>query len=91
MISMGSKFDKAAGDLLNSPQAAALSGKKDELQGIISSAEGQKVKKMMEGKTDSLMTAFENGDMKTLQSGLSSILSTKEGAQLAEKLMEMMK
>lgn len=88
---MSGNFDKKANDFFNSPQGAKLGEKKEALQDLMNSSEGQKVKRMMDGKADKLVDAFEKGDMATLSSNLSNILSTKEGAKIAEKLMEMFK
>ena len=91
VVFMADHFNKSANELLHSPQGAKINAKKDELESIVNSAEGQKVKQMLDGKTDSLIDAFEKGDMATLSNSLSAILGTKEGAQLAEKLMDMLK
>jgi len=88
---MSTDFKKVADDFINSPAGSKLSGRKDELMGLIDSDDGQKVKKMIEGGGVDIMDAVQNGDMKTLKNALSGILSTEEGARIASQVMKMMK
>lgn len=87
---MAIDFNKAANDLLNTPAGSKLSGKQDELNKLIDSPEGQKVKDMLSGEETNVMAALEKGDVASLKKTLSNILKTEEGARLAEQLRKMM-
>ena len=88
---MSNDLGKAAKDFLNSPAGEKFHGKQDELTRLMATSDAQKVKKMMSGKGDALMSAFENGDMDTVTSALRELLKTEEGARLADSLRDMMK
>lgn len=88
---MGNDFKKAAMDLLNSEAGVKLTGKKDEIEKLVSSADGQKIKAMLDGDDGKLMAAVKSGDISALKSKLNDILKTEEGARLAKQLSEMMK
>jgi hypothetical protein len=83
-------FDKAASNILNSSAGAALSGKKEELSRLIDSADGQKVKNLLEGSGD-VMAAVQQGDLDALKKTMASILKTEEGTRIVNQLMDMMK
>ncbi|SHH92370.1 hypothetical protein SAMN02745823_01453 [Sporobacter termitidis DSM 10068] len=88
---MAIDFNKAANDFMNTPAGAKLSGKQNELNKLIDSTDGQKVKNMLSGKEASVIAAIENGDTNVLKNTLSNILKTEEGSRLAEQLLNMMK
>jgi phage baseplate assembly protein W len=90
VIEMAIDFNKAAGDLLNTPAGAKLTGKQEELNKLIDSPEAQKVKDMLSGDEANVKAAIENGDMAVLKKTLSNILKTEEGSRLAEQLLKMM-
>jgi hypothetical protein len=87
---MAMDFNKAASDLMKTPAGAKLSGKQEEIGKLIDSPEGQKVKELLNGEEQNVMTALEKGDMAVLKNTLANILSTEEGARLAEQLRQMM-
>lgn len=87
---MALDFNKLSNDFLNTPAGAKLAGKKEELGKLINSPEGRKVKEMLSGDENNVMTAIENGDTAVLQKTLSNILKTEEGSRLAEQLLKMM-
>jgi len=87
---MAIDFNKTANDFLNTAAGAKLSGKKDEINKLIDSPEGQKVKNMLSGDEANVMAAIENGNMAVLQKTLSNILKTEEGSKLAEQILKMM-
>lgn len=83
-------FDKAANNFLNSPAGASLSGKKEELSKLIDSADGQKIKSMLDGDNN-VLTAVQQGDLDALKKTMASILKTEEGARIVNQIMDMMK
>jgi hypothetical protein len=87
---MAMDFNKTANEFLNSPAGAKLSGKKDELNQLINSPEGQNVKNMLNQDEGALMTALEKGDMAVLKKALTNILKTEDGSKIAEQVMKMM-
>lgn len=88
---MAMDMNKTANDFLKSPAGAILSGKKDELEQLVNSPEGQNVKNMLSGNEENIMAAIERGDMNVLKNTLSNILKTEEGSKLAEQVLKMMK
>ena len=78
---MISDFKKIADEFLNSSKL-----NKGELNNVIKSADGQKVKDMLESSDIDIMGAVRNNDIDTLKNALSSILKTEEGARLAEQI-----
>lgn len=82
---------KAANDLLkNSPQGEKIREKQPEIEKLVSSSDGEKVKKMLSSRGN-LQEALEKGDTETLTNTVRDILSTKEGARLAKQLEELFK
>jgi len=75
-----------ADSLLRSATGRKLKASDSQLQALADSAEGQRVRKMIEGQSGGLQTALESGDMESVRRALSGILQTKEGAQLTEQL-----
>jgi hypothetical protein len=88
---MSKKFRQSPESLLNSDAGRKISAKKEELEQLANSKDGQKVRQMLDGKEQKLKSAVENGDTATLKSALSDILKTDEGARLANRLSELMK
>ena len=68
----------------------SLSSKKDELEKLANSAEGQKVKAMMD-PDGSIQAAYEKGDMESVRRAVTGILKTEEGARLAKQLSDLFK
>lgn len=87
---MKNTFGATPEDLLNSPQAAKLAAKKDDIERIAGSKDGQQVKAMLEKDGGTLQDAFARGDMATLQAAVSDILKTDAGTRLAKQLSEML-
>jgi len=88
---MSNDLGNAAKAFLQSPAGEKLGGKRDEFTRLLATPDAQKVQKMMSGKTESLKSAFKNGDMETVTSALDELLKTEEGARLVENLRNMMK
>ncbi len=84
-------MNKMASELLNSPAGEKLSGKKEDIEKLINSQEGQNVRNMLSGSEENLMAAIADGDMDTLKKALTQILKTEDGAKLAEQVQKMMK
>ena len=84
-------MNKMANELLNSPAGEKLSGKKEDIEKLINSQEGQNVRNMLSGSEENLMAAIADGDMDTLKKALTQILKTEDGAKLAEQVQKMMK
>ncbi|NLM83764.1 MAG: hypothetical protein GX189_03540 [Clostridiales bacterium] len=87
---MDKNFEKMAQELLNSPAASKLSGKKSELEKLMRSPEGKTIQNMLSGQEQHIMQAVSRGDMDVIKSTVSKILQTQEGAKLAEQIMKMM-
>ena len=87
---MESNFEKAADQVLHTPEGQRLLGKKDVLGRIAASPDGQRVKAMME-QDGKLAKAMETGDTAALRDAISGILKTEEGARLAAQLGGLMK
>ncbi|HHT17464.1 MAG TPA: hypothetical protein GXZ77_07130 [Papillibacter sp.] len=88
---MDKDFEKMAQELMNSPAASKLSGKKSELEKLMHTPEGKTIQGMLSGQEQNIMQAVSRGDMDVLKSTVSKILQTQEGAKLAEQIMKMMK
>ncbi len=87
---MAADFNKAASDFLNTPSGKKIAGKKDDLEKLIGSPEGQNVRNMMRGSEQKLVNAIENNDTETLRKALSDILKTEDGSKIAEQLIKLM-
>lgn len=88
---MAIDLNKATNDFLNSPTGSKFSGKKEDIEKLIESPEGQNLKNMLSGDEENIMNAIENGDMTVLKKTLSNILKTEDGSKIAEQLLKMMK
>ena len=78
-------------NMLNSDKAEKFESNKGNIDKLINSEDGQKVKSILNKDTDKLKEAVKKGDMKTLQGALNSILKTDEGKRLASQLNDMFK
>lgn len=85
---MPTDYEKLASDLLAGKTNPALSGKSDALKSLAETQDAQKIKKML-GNGDTVKKAMESGDTAALESIVKNVLSTKEGARLAEELAKM--
>lgn len=66
-----------------------LSSHKQELEKIMSSGDGQNVRRIMEA--NGVEDAVKKGDLDAVRSAVGNILSTPEGARLAQKISELLK
>lgn len=75
-------------DLEKLRQELARSGKSADLQALARSAEGQKLKGMVDAQA--LRKAAQSGDSQALAKLLGGILETPEGKSLAESVRKLM-
>lgn len=75
-------------DLEKLRQELARSGKSADLQALARSAEGQKLKGMVDAQA--LRRAAQSGDSQALAKLLGGILETPEGKSLAESVRKLM-
>lgn len=87
---MNKNFNKTAEGLLGSNANAMFADKKDDLQKIADSSDGQQVKAML-NESGNLSEAFEKGDMDSIRKAVSKVMQTEAGSRLAKQLSDMMK
>ena len=85
---MPTDFEKLASQFLGNN--SALKGKDNALKNLAETQDAQKVKQML-GNGESVKKAIESGDNAALKDIVTNILSTKEGARLADELAKMFK
>ncbi len=83
-------MQKDLNSLLNSDQGQKLAGKRDEIEKLASSSDGEKVTKMAANDTV-LQSAIKNGDMEAMRQRLTAILKTDEGSRVFRQISDMMK
>ena len=76
-------------DISKFAQNEKIRGKERELEMLANSADGERVKQMVDGA--SLQKALDSGDTAALQSTISKVLKTEEGARLLSQLEQMFK
>jgi len=84
-------IEQMASQFLGADSADKLAGKEGDINQLLNSSDGRKIKSMVSRDAGALKKAVADGDTEKLQSTLSSILSTEEGARLAKQLKDMMK
>lgn len=88
---MPNGFQNTANKFLNTKDAQRLAQKKEEIEKLANSSDGQKIKEMLNASGQNLQGAIEKGDINTLRSAVSDILKTDAGARLYKQLSDMMK
>ena len=88
---MPNGFQNSANKFLNSKDAQRLSQKKEEIEKLANSSDGQKVKELLTSNGHDLQSAIEKGDIDKLRGAVSDILKTDAGARLYKQLSDMMK
>ena len=88
---MDMDMGKMANDLLNTPTGTKLNEKKEDIEKLINSQEGQNVKNMLSVDEAGLKAAFARGDMDTLKNALAEVLKTEDGAKLAAQIQNLLK
>ena len=68
-----------------------LRDRKGDLGQLVSSKDGESVKRMMEQDASRLKKAVQTGDMQTLKETFDNLMGTEEGARLIGKIQEAMK
>ena len=66
-----------------------IRGKEQELKKLADSKDGEKIKQMVDG--EALQKALDEGDTAALQSTISNVLKTEEGARLLSQLEQLFK
>jgi len=66
-----------------------IRGKEQELKKLADSKDGERIKQMVDG--DALQKALDEGDTAALQSTISNVLKTEEGARLLSQLEQLFK
>lgn len=87
---MSTDYQKLAGSLMGGNNAEELEKNAEAIQRLAKSEDGQKVKNLI-GDERKLASALENGDTEALKNMVNTILSTAEGARLAEQLSGLLK
>ncbi len=87
---MPTEFEKFASELLAGHNNAALKGKENNLKNLAETQDAQKIRQML-SNGDSVKKAMARGDTAALENIVQNILSTQEGARLAEELVKMFK
>ena len=87
---MPTDFERLASDLLAGHNNTAFTGKNDALKNLAETQDAQKIRQML-GNGDTVKKAMASGDTAALESIVKNVLSTKEGARLAEELAKMFK
>ena len=71
--------------------ADILRERANDLGKIVSSEDGDKVKRIMEGDADRLKQAMQAGDMSALKDTFDNLMRTEEGARLIGKIKGIIK
>lgn len=86
---MENELESAARRFLDGEEGRRISNKKDDIQRIASSKDGETVKNMLE--KSGFEDAFRRGDTKALRDAVAGVINTDSGARLVASLKEMMK
>lgn len=91
---MPNEYENIAKMLMGSPQGSKIIKSLDKLNSVIATDSGQQLISMLAGSgADSVKSAAQaalSGDKDQARILISTLLSTKEGAQLAAKLIEVL-
>lgn len=87
---MPTDYEKLAYELMNKNGLTDLTKNTDALKKLVNSPDARKVKNLI-GDEGKMTAALVNGDTAALQDIVKSVLSTEEGARLAEQLKSMLK
>ena len=88
---MASEYAKNVGDYLSPADAAKVAGQRAGIERIADSADGTKVKELLDRSGVDLAGALERGDAAALEGALRSILSTGEGSRVLDEISKMIK
>jgi len=82
-------FENTAGDYLLSSEGQKILEKKQALEKLAGSVDGQKMKDMLGG--ENIEAAAKSGDIAALAEALQKALKTGEGERFVSQLKELMK
>ena len=92
---MSNDYENLAKIILATPQGARIMEGFDKLNNFMSSREGFEILTLLaDGATDAVRSAAQaaiDGDGERAKTAISTLLSSKEGAALAAKLIEIMR
>ncbi len=87
---MSTDYEKLANELMNKNGLGSLAANAEALKKLADSPDARKVKSII-GDQGKVTDALAKGDAAALQNIVKSVLSTEEGARLAEQLKNMFK
>ena len=87
---MAQDLEQMAEGLLDPEKSRALKQNSRDIRKLAESPDGQKVRAML-GDEKQVARALETGNGEELKKLMSKVLSTEEGARLAQQLMGLMK
>lgn len=87
---MDNNLNKSVQAFLNSDRGAKISGSSDTIERIANSADGKKVKDMINSNRN-FSSAIESGDVNALKNALNDILKTDVGARIYSQLNDILK
>jgi hypothetical protein len=90
VINMPTDYEKLAFELMNKNGLNNLTKNADALKKLADSPDAKKIKSII-GDEGKMTSALMSGDTAALQEIVKSVLSTEEGARLAEQLKGMLK
>lgn len=92
---MSNDYENLAKIILETPQGARIMGGFERLNAFMSSREGYEILALLAGgASDAVKSAAQaaiDGDGERAKKAISALLSSKEGAALAAKLLEIMR
>lgn len=87
---MANNFESLAGEFFKTSQGKKAAGKQNEIEKLAGTSDGKKVLNMLNSNAN-ISDALKNGDTDAIKNAISGILNTKEGANLAKQLSDLMK
>ena len=92
---MSKDIENLVKSLLNSPKGAQIMNNMDEINKIISSEQGKKMMQSLSDETGNAVKraaqAAKDGEADLAKTYISKVLATKEGQEIAKKLMDLKK
>ena len=85
---MENELDRLSRDFLSGSEGKKISGKKADIERIAASADGERVRTMLEA--GGFEDAVRRGDANALRASLEQVMKTESGARLVENLKALM-
>ena len=85
---MEKDLKRLSDEFLSGSEGKRISGKRADIERIASSADGEKVKNMLEA--GGFEDAVRRGDTKALREALDKVMKTESGSRLVKNLQELM-